>query len=316
MANKSTAAISFPAEGNCHGKIILLGEHSVVYGHGALAHPVKSLSLTTGIESGSENSGGLVQTEDYRGPWQDLPSAYGGIKSIIAALLSEYGKAADFIMSFRSNIPMERGLGSSAAVSVATVTALAKYLGLPLTDGKLVALANAAETINHGSASGLDVATVLSDCTLFFRKGQVPVKIPNALGAYLVIADTGIRGNTRQAVTAVRAKYETDAAARALIARLGTIATAGLNAWQVRDALSFGQLMNESQACLAALGVSLPIIGQLATAARKAGALGAKLSGGGLGGVVIALAGEAQAALAISQAMVTAGAKGTWVDAI
>lgn len=300
---------------SCHGKIILLGEHSVVYGYPSLARPVKSLNITTKVSKAFRGS--TVTTYDYHGPYTELTKEFGGIKSIIVALHNTVGvKASNFSMSFQSNIPMERGLGSSAAISVSTTKALASFWKIDLSKEKLIQIANAAETINHGSASGLDVATVLSDSTLAFTKAKGPSYISNDLGAWLIIGDTGIKGNTREAVTLVRDETNSDVKAGQAIKDLGTLAQKGIEAWKKKDADSFGSLMDQAQKDLAYLKVSSPELDALVKAAKDSGAIGAKLSGGGLGGVMIALAKDEETANKIKESLLAHKAKGVWVDKI
>ncbi len=300
---------------SCHGKIILLGEHSVVYGYPSLARPVKSLNITTRVAKAFRGS--TVTTYDYHGSYTELTREFGGIKSIIVALQDMVGaRAANFSMSFQSNIPMERGLGSSAAISVSTTKALASFWKIDLGKEKLIQIANAAETINHGSASGLDVATVLSDSTLAFTKAEGPSYIANDLGAYLIIGDTGIKGNTREAVTLVRDETNSDAKAVEAIEDLGSIAQRGIAAWQGKDVETFGALMDQAQGDLSYLKVSSPELDALVKAAKANGALGAKLSGGGLGGVMIALAKDGPTADRIRTALLAHDAKGVWIDRI
>ena len=132
--------------------------------------------------------------------------------------------------------------------------------------------------------------------------------------AHLVIADSGIHGSTRQAVSGLRARYEENTRTIGqLIDELGTLAQTAVTALGDGDAPALGTAMDRAHTVLAELGLSLPILDDLTASARRAGALGAKLTGGGLGGCVIALADGTQAADRVRAALEHSGASATWI---
>ena len=132
-------------------------------------------------------------------------------------------------------------------------------------------------------------------------------------GAQLVIADSGVHGRTREAVGGLRERYEADPdGVGPLINSLGALAQVGIAALDDGDAQALGSAMNRAHEVLAELGLSLPVLNRLTAAARNAGALGAKLTGGGLGGCVIALADSAETADAVASALRSAGAPTAW----
>lgn len=270
-----------------HGKVILIGEHSVVYGYDALAMPIQALHIKTSVED--IDDGVYMNTALYRGEFFKAPNNYNGLKHVVKTLFKRAGKTPNICITYTGEIPMERGFGSSATVALGTTIALSKYLKLELNEKEIMQLTNEAETINHGKASGLDAATVNSDYLVFFNKKDGPQKLKSKLGATLLIMDTGILGNTKEAVTKVHELLEKSPASKKNMARLGQLADDVKSAWENQDAEKVGACFNEAQHLLASFGVSIPVIDEICKIVLQNGAIGSKLSGGGLGGIVIAL---------------------------
>lgn len=269
-----------------HGKVILIGEHSVVYGYDALAMPIEALNISTTVEKFNQN---WMDTDRYHGPLIAAPAEYNGIKYVVDTLLAKSQSTQPVKLSYQGKIPVERGLGSSATVALGTSMALNQFLDLKLDHDQIMAITNHAEMINHGKASGLDAATVSSDQLIFFNKKSGPQKIAGKLGASLLIMDTGELGNTREAVSMVKAKYDASDVVKKQMKRLGDLATATKEAWLEKATEKIGQYFNEAQEILTDFALSTPRIDQLKQIALDNKALGFKLSGGGLGGIVITL---------------------------
>ncbi len=296
-----------------HAKSILLGEHSVVYGYDALCVPITGLRLTCSIQ---EDADGLtLDTTGYRGLFAQAPRTYAGIEFLVRSLVEDPGRAEQIRLIYRSDIPMSRGLGSSAASALATINCLDEYYGLGLTHEEIVDWGNRAEDIIHGKASGLDLQTVMSDEPIIYNKKTGFRKVASHLGAWLVISDTGTIGSTGEAVARVRELVRSDDRYDGYLARLGDIAAQGQKAWIDRDAPRLGRLFDEAHTYLADFGLATPIITRQVAAARRAGALGSKLSGSGLGGVVISLAGSQEQAHHIAHALESVSA-GVWTEEI
>ncbi|MDY4728528.1 MAG: mevalonate kinase, partial [Lactobacillus amylovorus] len=192
-------------------------------------------------------------------------------------------------ITYTGEIPMERGFGSSATVALGTTKALNQFFNLNLTEKEIMAVTNHAEMINHGKASGLDAATVNSDYLVFFNKEMGPKMLKAKLGATLLIMDTGQLGNTKEAVTQVRSLLDKSEAAKNNMKRLGELADLTKQAWLKQDSLTVGKIFNEAQEILHSFNISTAKIDQLQKLALANGALGFKLSGGGLGGITITL---------------------------
>ncbi|AEB30501.1 mevalonate kinase [Carnobacterium sp. 17-4] len=301
-----------PALGKANGKIILMGEHSVVYGEPAIAIPFPATHIhatITPIE-------GLVQLDCvyYQG---DLASAPQHLENLIAVVESTVNELkqelTNFKLTIESTIPVERGMGSSAAVAIATVRAVFNYFSVPLTDEKLLTLANISETIAHGNPSGLDAAMTSGRHPLYYIKGKPFVPFNLSLSAYLIVADTGLKGQTRDAVASIaQLNKENTETTMDAIHHLGDLARQAKFAIESANPVTLGLVMNDAHETLSSLGVSNERLNHLVSTARTNEALGAKLTGGGRGGCMIALAADKDTAARISNALVDAGAVNTW----
>lgn len=283
--------------GKAHSKIILMGEHSVVYGHPAIALPLKNIEVTCRITAGDE-----TLKFDMTDP---LATA------IFAAL--EYLGQEDAQLTYLvdSQVPQRRGMGSSAAVAIAAIRAVFDYFDQDLTADLLENLVNQAEMIAHSNPSGLDAKTCLSDRPIKFIRNLGFASLTMNLDAYLVIADTGIHGHTSEAVDKVRKFGQT---ALPLLKNLGDLALEAEKAIEQADLQALGNAMSQAHGLLARLGVSCPEADHLVQVAQSAGALGAKMSGGGLGGCIIALVKTSEEAERLSQKLKEEGAINTWTE--
>ncbi|OCX09673.1 mevalonate kinase [Lactobacillus crispatus] len=269
-----------------HGKVIIIGEHSVVYGYDALAMPIKALHIKTTVESASQM---WMDTARYHGPLFEAPTEYDGLKYVVKHMQKKAGNNHPLKITYTGEIPMERGFGSSATVALGTTRAMNQFFQLNMTEKEIMTVTNHAEMINHGKASGLDAATVNSNYLVFFNKKMGPKILQTKLGATLLIMDTGQLGNTKEAVFLVKKMLEKSDYAKKKIARLGELADLTKKAWIKHDRQAVGQIFNEAQEILHSFDLSTNKIDQLQKIALSNNALGLKLSGGGLGGITISL---------------------------
>jgi len=300
------------------GKIILLGEHAVVYGRPALAVPLPQLRALVEV---SPISGGAPGAMRIEAPEIDLSTWLHKLKpdhplAMIVQLTRQALEIDDhpaLEIRVRSSIPVASGLGSGTAVSVAIVRALSAHLGKALPLEVQSALTYEVEKLYHGTPSGIDNTVVAYEQPVFFRRGQGPE--PFAIGAVLtlVIGDTGQRSNTSMAVGMVRKAWSEDEDRyENLFDRVGRIVERGRISIEAGDRSELGMLMDQNQALLREMGVSSPELETLIEAAHGASALGAKLSGGGMGGNMIALV-EPDRARQVEDALRAAGATRTMV---
>lgn len=271
------------------GKLILLGEHAVVYGHRAVALAVER--------------GTTVTLDPCEGPTR-LADADPALRADprLARALAAVLPAEGLAVTLATDLPVGRGMGSSAALAVALVRATARLAGREADLDECIAQGFVLERIFHGSPSGLDHTVSARGGAVVYRRTDdgpelSPLDLPAPLP--LVVLDTGRAGDTAALVAGVAARRPgVDPA----LAAIGALVDATLPALRAGDLVTVGRAMDEDQRLLEAIGVSTPEIEALVTLARQHGALGAKLAGAGGGGVVIALCPEPDALLAAAQA--------------
>jgi mevalonate kinase len=222
----------------------------------------------------------------------------------------------DLRIEVHSTIPVASGLGSGAAVSVALTRAMAGELRVRISDEQVSAYAFEIEKLHHGTPSGIDNTVVTYGRPIFFARGQPPELLDVGASLTFVIADTGIAAPTRAAVEDVRRLRDTDVSKwEAVFDEIGSLVILARDCIQNGDVKRLGTLLDRDQALLAQLQVSSPELDRLILASRKAGALGAKLSGGGRGGNMIALVTE-DTAQTVAAALTSAGARRVIVAAL
>jgi mevalonate kinase len=187
-----------------------------------------------------------------------------------------------------NRIPNSAGMGSSAAISGALVEALYDLSETPLTPKLRFEKTQLAEKLVHGSASGIDALTTTSDNAWYFIKDKEPEPLNIKLPGYLVVANTGIKGSTKEAVGKV-AKLFTQNLAQGHLESLGLMSILVKEAIEKSSIEEIAKYINQAHFHLQELGVSHPKLDAMVEEALQLGALGAKLTGGGLGGSMIAL---------------------------
>lgn len=301
--------------GTSHAKIILMGEHSVVYGQPAIALPLPSVQLSVTLSSRQDNQR-IIKSRYYHGSLENLPSSMIGIKKLIDTLSARFNDhETGWDLKIESQLPAERGMGSSAASAIAIIRAFFDYYDEPLDRTLLLQLADVEEQITHRSPSGLDAATVSSDKPLFYVKGRIGVPIEMNLDASLVIADTGKKGATKEAILAVKDELKNNnEKAEEHIKHLGELVNQTKDYLAQNDIVKLGDAFNFAQTDLATLNVSDPSLDHLIHVARDNGALGAKLTGGGRGGCMIALMQTAMGARRLASILKENGAHDIWLQ--
>lgn len=293
------------------GKVILFGEHAVVYGRPAIAVPVMEVRASVSVEDAPPGSGCSINAPDVGRTFRlaDVPSE-DPLAAIVYETLTHLGVSEpDVTITIRSTIPIASGMGSGAAVSTAIARALAAHLGRPLDDDTVSALVFEVERLHHGTPSGLDNTVIARAQPLFFVKDRLVESFAVKSPLHLLIGDTGIPCLTKVVVADIRAARE----ARheqydSLFRQIGQITVMARGAIVAGELNALGALMDGNHWLLYQMGVSSPEIERLILAARQAGALGAKLSGAGRGGHVVALASK-ETQEVVAEAMLQAGAK-------
>lgn len=283
-----------------YGKVILFGEHFVVYGIPAIALGIANKAIVE-IKKAPQNE--FVS---------DMP---GTIPEYTLRAIDFVLKAMNlkdkFHVHLKGDLPTVGGLGSSAAFCVALVRAFASYYDLSLRDKQVNDYAYEGEKAFHGNPSGVDnTVAVYGGAIKFIRtKGFEKLKVGTPL--HIVVAMTGISSPTAKMVEEVRKLKEDDEDEfRAFCDEAGELVKKGEKVVSSGDLVEIGRLMNENHKLLGAIGVTIEKNDIIVKVALDAGALGAKLTGGGGGGCCIALAKDEKSANTILLAIKKTGFDG------
>lgn len=303
------------------GKAILFGEHSVVYGRPAIAVPVFNVAATARLAPG-EPGFRIVAPDLDRNFLLSQAPPNDPLAAIVRATIDHFGvqRPSGLTLTVESGIPLGRGLGSGAAISAAVVQALARQLGHLISPAQVSALVFEVEKLYHGTPSGIDNTVIAFARPVYFIKNRPIRRMRVAQPFTLVIGDTGVVASTREVVGDLRRRWQADRQCfEGHFDEIEVIARHAKNAIEQEffDVSVLGKLMNENQEILEALGVSSPALERLIFAAREAGAWGAKLSGAGWGGNMIALSPPEPAVMAsIQRALFEAGATGVIITEV
>ncbi len=309
------------ASGDAPGKAILFGEHAVVYGQPAIAVPLMQVRAQAAIQARPPGSGIQIVAADLPGPNTDrvgysyfLEDAEPDdpLRRSIELSLAAFGQTSplDFSITVTSSIPIGRGLGSGAAVATAVVRALAAFAGFDPDSQQVSDIVYEVEKLHHGTPSGIDNTVIAFEQPVFFVRGQPPVLLCLGRRLSLVIGDAGPARPTKEVVGYVRERYRSQPERYgALFAAVGELVNAARRCLESGDLAVIGRLMNQNHRRLVEMGVSSPMLDRLVQTAVDAGALGAKMSGAGWGGSMVALV-ETQTIEPVSAALRQAGARG------
>jgi hydroxymethylglutaryl-CoA reductase len=280
-----------------HGKIILLGEHAVVYGSHAIAAPVPLAVRATAQDT---NSGGVDMLIPRWGVEYRLhrdPAHRDSFQRSLGIIFDQLELTERSVrIEVFPNVPRAMGLGGSAAMAVAVIRALDQHYQLGLRDDEINALAFRCEEVAHGSASGIDNTVATYGKLLLYKraaqKGDAPMmrELKLAKRIPLVIGISGKESLTAVTVGKVRNAWQRNPALYdGIFQQIDGLTLQGVEAMQQYDLERLGDLMNICHGLLNALRVSSWEVEELVQIAREHGALGAKLTGGGGGGSIVAL---------------------------
>lgn len=295
------------------GKVILLGEHAVVHGVPALAAAL-SHGATARASRGASERLRIASWGVDLSPDDDLPLARA-----FAAAIAARERRGPVEVDANVTVPGGAGLGSSAALGVAVIRAMDELEGVARTDDDTQRVALAWERVFHGNPSGIDTAMAIAGGVALYRRNpgegeKALERVVPRTPITLVVAHSGEGASTRAMVESVARQKERDPArfAKTLAAIESLVSNARL-ALEAGDLRGLGQLFDMNQQLLAAWMVSTATLEEMCGAARKAGALGAKLTGGGGGGCMIALAPSPEAAAQIHRVLLEHGNKQAWI---
>lgn len=299
------------------GKVILFGEHSVVY-----RGPAVVLAIDRRVEVSAEPRNDTkicITTPDigisgyYEGQRyypvsggetgsQHLRPILAACRSVMDLLQIESG----LDLRVNSDLPMAVGLGSSAALSVAVVAALDAVWDGKLSVERIVELSMPSERIVHGTPSGIDNTIAAFGGGLVYELPRRVERLPDLDEVPLVLGNTGVRRSTGKLVAWVKNFKERNSSVEKVIDAIAYVAEQGRDALLEADMKRVGELMSMNHGLLWALGVSTPDLDRLVSSSLRAGAYGAKLTGAGGGGCMVAVSTKARQA-AVSKAIERSG---------
>ena len=253
------------------GTAFLLGEHAVVYGEPALLFAVgRRATVTVGTAE-----------ED------DLPdSAY--VREAVGRAREHAGVETHLRIEVESDIPIGAGLGSSAAVSAATLHAASRELGAPMGRGEVSEEAHAVELDVQGAASPADTyTTTMGGYTVVGDEEKRSLDVSGGADARFVVGWDGGSAPTGEMVEGVSRLVESNPVAADIVETVGDLSRRGVERAEEGDTDALGALMDMNQGLLDALGVSSSSLSRMVWAARDAGGH-AKLTGAGGAGCVVA----------------------------
>ncbi len=290
MTNKTFTSVSSRAP----GKYIIIGEHAVVHGEPALVAPLGSLSSIATINPAQPNgSKGLSITAPDINLSEYLHSLHQNnpIADIVrrTLLAINYYDSLSANLTITSTIPIASGLGSSASVSTAISRSIVKFFNIHLTDNEISDIVYKTEALQHGNPSGIDNTVIAHEVPMLYSKVSPPKHLRPAQSLYYVLADSKYPSHT---ITTVDSFSKQRLLQSTLfdrnIRKIGKLARSASIAFQDGDHTKLGALMTKNHILLQQLGVSTKQLDKLVNIAIEAGAKGAKLSGAGHGGHIIA----------------------------
>lgn len=297
------------------GKLMLLGEHAVVYGYPCIVTAVDQ-RMRVAVQRTDASLFHLlapdVKIDAYQKPIDtlqqgDIPKGARFIEQALAFYRDAHPFSGGIHVTTSSEFSSLFGFGSSSASTVAFLTSLDGAMGTKLSPRAIFDLAYTTVLAVQGKGSGFDVASAVWGGTMHYvRGGEVVEPLPDHAFT-IIVGYTGVKADTVSIMTRVAEKAQVNQArVDTLYKHMGKLVRQAVDAYSQHDWARFGQLMDEDQVLLKDLGVSSEVIDRLILSAKKGGALGAKLSGAGVGDCMIAL-GSPETALSISSAIADAG---------
>ena len=297
------------AEQSACGKSILLGEHAVVYGQPAIAVPMEDIRAFAWIEENNDKEGVRVEAMDLDEEIIIKDENKHQFAIVINDLIKKNKtEKLNFTVKLTSEIPQSVGMGSSAATSAAVCRCVAKYLGISLSPEEESELVFRAEEVVHGTPSGIDNNVIVYEKPILFVKGEAPKILHSKKDLYIVIGQSGVESSTMEMVKNIRKLVkENPKEFEIKFDKIGKLVEESEKNIENGRVDKIGVLMNENQEILREMQLSHPELETIIEIAKKAGALGAKLTGKGGGGNVVAISDKAETQKLIANSIEGAG---------
>jgi mevalonate kinase len=276
-------------------KVIITGEHFVVHGSWALAAAI-GRKVTVEVEA----SDGLSVASSLFGG--SSRSALRPVSKVVESMGRRFSFRPDLRVSISSEIPGGAGLGSSASTMVAVAAAVSRLQSLGLETKQLIKCAMVGEEEVHGRPSGIDAAVCAHGGVLLFRPGSVPRRVRFGGRRRILVVLSGSSRSTKRLIGHVAdVKGGLPAYFAGLSESAGDIASLAAERLGQGDMKGLGRLLTYNHAVLSAVGVSTPSLDRLVDLLLSLGCYGAKLTGAGGGGSVLAVAEEGKEKRIISE---------------
>jgi len=283
------------------GKLMLLGEHAVVYGHPCLVTAVDQRmratvelldNLNLELEAEDVKVMGYKKTLSQLGVG-DIPKGAKFVEIALKNINDKYPLKSGIKITTKSEFSSQFGFGSSSASTVCVVKAMSEILNLNLSNKEIFDLSFKTVLDIQGKGSGFDVAAAVYGGTLYFVTGGEIIKPLNINSLPLLVGYSGVKADTVTLINKVKASFVgREKRLEEIYSGIAMLVNDAKIAFLSNDLTKVGELMDKNQAYLRELGVSIDKLDCMIEAAIKAGAYGAKLSGAGGGDCMIALSPE------------------------
>lgn len=265
-----------------HAKIIFIGEHAVVYQKKAIVCPVFDANAEVIL---TNHKSFYIESDFYQGELKDSIQPFASIKKLIETLIQTFQMSPVHI-KINNNIPVAAGMGASAAIAGAIVKAFYAWNEKDLNEETLIDWIQASEKIAHGNPSGIDTYGVLSNKALIFQRNMAITPIQFQMKGYLLITFSNEHGSTKEAVAIVSQHLQQNPN---ILKDMEHTTLQAIQSIQDHNISALGETLQTYHQYLKQIGVSTSRLDSMVSDALSFGAVGAKLSGGGLGGCMIAL---------------------------